>query len=277
IEENGKQLLLFHNNDSSNSNTSMTPNVLPLDYLTQQNLFNDIKEEINVSKAILHAEAELAESTDQLSDEEINDDWLYKWRNYAGEVSSDEVQSLWGKLLAGEVKKPGSFSLRTLDFLRSLSHEEALKIEKLAKFVFNGAVFRDKDFLDKEGASYGFLLEMQEIGLLSGVETIGMTMSWGSSEGEKFSRALVSHQRLLLVTHNDPAKTITLPAYSLTFIGKQIMSLIKTDHNENYLKIVCYKLIKDGFDVRIADVKNILPDGQILYENGIPVKLPEIA
>ena len=47
-------------------------------------------------------------------------------------MSSEELQTLWGRVLAGEIKSPGTFSLRTLEFLKNTSHEEALKIAKLA-------------------------------------------------------------------------------------------------------------------------------------------------
>ena len=38
-------------------------------------------------------------------------------------MSSEELQTLWGRTLAGEIKSPGSYSLRTLDFLKNLSHK----------------------------------------------------------------------------------------------------------------------------------------------------------
>ena len=44
--------------------------------------------------------------------EEISDDWLNQFREYACQKSSEEAQDLFSKVLAGEIRKPGSFSLQ---------------------------------------------------------------------------------------------------------------------------------------------------------------------
>jgi hypothetical protein len=41
------------------------------------------------------------------------------------------MQLLWGKLLAGEVARPGNFSLRTLNVLQNLTRSEALAFEAI--------------------------------------------------------------------------------------------------------------------------------------------------
>ena len=35
-----------------------------------------------------------------------------------GNVSNEELQKLWGKVLAGEMQQPGSCSLRTMEVIR---------------------------------------------------------------------------------------------------------------------------------------------------------------
>jgi hypothetical protein len=40
-------------------------------------------------------------------------------------VSDSEMQSLWGKLLAGEANSPGSFARRTVDSVSSLEKTDA--------------------------------------------------------------------------------------------------------------------------------------------------------
>ncbi|EHP41357.1 membrane-fusion protein, partial [Cupriavidus basilensis OR16] len=82
--------------------------------VTHARTANAIREEVNVAKALLHAEATLSRDDSPVPAESINDDWMYRWRDSAASVSSEQMQSLWGSVLAGEVKSPGSFSLRTL-------------------------------------------------------------------------------------------------------------------------------------------------------------------
>ena len=54
-----------------------------------------IREEINSTKAVLHAEDVLASDTQTPPDREVDEDWLYRWREHAGRVSTDELQQLW--------------------------------------------------------------------------------------------------------------------------------------------------------------------------------------
>lgn len=54
------------------------------------------------------------------SDEEIDEDWLEMFSRAAETKSNDEVQMIFSKILAGEMRKPGQFSLRTLLALTTL-------------------------------------------------------------------------------------------------------------------------------------------------------------
>jgi hypothetical protein len=62
---------------------------------------------------------------DTVDDKPVDEDWIAEFFEHCKNVGSEEMQILWGRLLAGEVAEPGSFSKRTLDFVKSLSTEEA--------------------------------------------------------------------------------------------------------------------------------------------------------
>ena len=44
----------------------------------------------------------------------INDDWLNTFETEARQISTEEMQAYFGKVLAGEITKPGSYSRRTV-------------------------------------------------------------------------------------------------------------------------------------------------------------------
>jgi hypothetical protein len=52
-------------------------------------------------------------------------DWVARFFGVVQDVSAEEMQALWGKILAGEIRHPGRLSLRTLDILRNLTTAEA--------------------------------------------------------------------------------------------------------------------------------------------------------
>ena len=88
-------------------------------YLTATVEADSMRREINTSNALLHAEAALADDPGEPPPNKPEEDWLFRWRDHAGSVSSDQLQAIWRRVLAGEIKTPGSYSLRTLDFLRN--------------------------------------------------------------------------------------------------------------------------------------------------------------
>ena len=212
-----------------------------------------IRREISISKAVIHAEEELAQNPQEPSATKVSDDWLLRWRDCAAGVSSDELQSLWGKVLAGEVKNPGRYSLRILEFLRNLSQDEAKAIEKISPFVVNDVIFRgDKALLVSEGVSFALLLSLQELNIVSGVEALGLEISWPSLLQDRFQQVLVSYGRLLLVTHADATRTLKIQIYQLTGLGRQILRLGTFQANDAYLRALGATIKGQGFDVQIG-------------------------
>lgn len=57
---------------------------------------------------------------------DVSDDWLNEFREKACNKSSEEAQELFSKVLAGEVRKPGSFSLKALTTLADMDQHVAM-------------------------------------------------------------------------------------------------------------------------------------------------------
>ena len=235
-----------------------TTSQIPLPSVEQraaQTVLSDtIRREANVTRALLHAEQVLETEVQSSSEETVDDDWLFRWRNSASQVSSEELQNLWGRVLAGEVKSPGSYSLRTLDFLKNISQQEAEAIAKLSQFVIGGnVIYRGaNEDLNEFGVTFDFLLSMQNLGVISGVEALGMTTTWKSGDPSKFIHSLTSNSMVLIVSADDPNHTISAPTYKLTAIGTQVMSLGTFDANAEYLKKVAAHFKTQGTSVKLA-------------------------
>ena len=67
----------------------------------------------------------------EVSDHEPNHDWTARFFNNIQDVSSEEMQLFWAKVLAGEVQRPGSTSIQTLSILKNLDQATARLFEKL--------------------------------------------------------------------------------------------------------------------------------------------------
>ena len=88
----------------------------------------------NKLKIVEHAIEHLSEGNShkesQSTNEEIDDDWLNYFEQYAEKASSERMQDLWARVLAGEIRKPTSFSLTTLRFLSELDKKIASLFEQ---------------------------------------------------------------------------------------------------------------------------------------------------
>lgn len=213
-----------------------------------------VKREINVAKAIMHAETELSSGVDEPVDENIDGDWIFAWREYAGRISSEELQALWGKVLAGEVKKPGTFSMRTLEFLKCLTKGEAEVIEKIARFVVGNAIAKElADFYKTKDVIFKDFLLVQNLGLIAGVESLGLQMQYSSRVSDRYVNYLFAGTKVVIIEDPDAAKMINIPAYSVTPLGLEVFRLSGVGVDAEYVEELAKLVVKQAATVKIAD------------------------
>lgn len=115
-----------------------------------------------------------SELPSEVSREPVDLDWTTQFMDHAQDVNDDEMQVLWGRILAGEVASPGSYSKRTIGCLRTLDKWEAqaftafcscaVQNENGWRFVFHGDPY--DEFLRTEFDDAGMESHFAAIGLL---------------------------------------------------------------------------------------------------------------
>jgi hypothetical protein len=211
------------------------------------------RKEINLARSVLDAEASVERDADTAPEGWITDDWLYRWRDYASDTSSEQLQALWGRLLAGELKAPGSFSLRTLDFVRSLTSAEATDIARTLDFAVENVIYRSDPHLEAAGLKFDFMLRMEQLGILTGVGG-QLTTTFKTAKHSSFSRFLVSHGRALFARSDDPRGEIEIPSFPLSALGVELLRLGHFQANEPYLRALGLHVARCGFSVVIGDL-----------------------
>lgn len=257
---------------AEHSATGVETQHLVLQTVTESTIADAVRREVNVAKAIIFAEEDLQQDQSSTSSNEstearqsIDPDWLYRWRDAASEVSAEELQHLWGRVLAGEVRAPGAFSLRTLEFLRNVSRSEAEAIELLSHYSLGECIYRaDQKVLDAQGLSLQFLLAMQDLGIISGVGGLGLTLTLGTIRPDLFQRAFIIGHRVLIVTHSDANRTLELPVFAVTRLGQEVFSLVPRKPPEGYLRALGEMAIGKGFEAQIASGYDV-PGGRFQF------------
>lgn len=107
------------------------------------------------------------------SQEGLKEDWLNVFERYAEDASSERMQALWGRVLAGEVRKPGQYSLRTLRFLSEFSQEDAVTFSKFCEAVFGDVA--PQNLIDSElNGNIRPLIDLESSGLIRR-DSVGLT------------------------------------------------------------------------------------------------------
>ena len=83
-------------------------------------------------------ECALTHIKDDAKPEEVEEDWITKFFQYARDVSNAEMREMWARVLAGEMNKPGSFSRRVLNILSLIDKKQAEAFNAVCRFRIQG-------------------------------------------------------------------------------------------------------------------------------------------
>ena len=97
--------------------------------IEQRLSFQETKRQENIESIVHKAAASLPAG--EIPDHEPDHDWTARFFNEAQDVSSEDMQTLWAKVLAGQVERPGGTSIRTLGILKDLDRSSAVLFQKL--------------------------------------------------------------------------------------------------------------------------------------------------
>lgn len=102
---------------------------------------------LNNTQSVIAKAKENFITGEQVSNEPVNKDWINRFFSIVEDISDETLHQLWGHILAGEVKQPNSYSLRTLELLRNLTKEEAELFVRLASFYIEKNFICTEEFV----------------------------------------------------------------------------------------------------------------------------------
>ncbi|UFZ07375.1 DUF2806 domain-containing protein [Bradyrhizobium ontarionense] len=155
------------------------------------------------------------------------DDWLNVFARHAQEASSDRLQDIWARVLAGQIRKPQCFSLQTLRFISELDMHIAAMFEKWSNWVISSDYIA---FPAKGGADFTELLQLEDFGLITGATgQLSKTFEAQSPTlpEEKPLWGFEFRDHICLVRFTSPTP-VSLPSVLLTRVGRELYSISKT-------------------------------------------------
>ncbi len=190
---------------------------------------------------------------DAVSDDMPDQEWLMNFFDSCQNVSRSSMQSIWAKILAGEVSTPGAFSMRTLSILKTLQKNEAELFSKLAQYVWKyGSSWvvvspreDDEDGIRKMGID---ALEFRDFVTL---QTCGLTEIniWDGYDITSRSFSLEYFDEKYELTLPETSKRLSLSNVNLTAVGCELFEIIYRSKNDRYKHEVIEAWSREGIVV----------------------------
>lgn len=103
--------------------------------------FQEEKRQSNIASVVEMTASEL--NGKEVQNHELDHDWAARFFEGVQDVSSEQLQQIWSKILAGEVETPGQTSLNTLAILRNMRKYDAELFSRVAKFTIRDFILND--------------------------------------------------------------------------------------------------------------------------------------
>ena len=230
--------------------------------ITQRIEFQERKRMANIKSVIGKAANMLTDK--KVTDYEPDPDWTARFFNCIQDISSEDMQKIWAKILAGEVERPGKTSLRTMDILRNMTKRNAELFESLSGFVIeNDFIFYEKDYIQSYSAikKYDNILHLEDCGLVS-ARSLLQQNNW---KNEK--KAIYGYQDgyLFITGDSNAEEVLSIPILALTTAGKELSQVVKGVTQMEYLQDFSRFLQSKNCQLFYLEVVAVLPDGQCKY------------
>lgn len=228
--------------------------VLTLDKIQERIIHKETKRQLNIDN-ISQIAAEQLSHEEHVSEEPVEEDWATRFFNIAEDISDEEMQGLWGKILAGEVKQPKSFSLRTLELLKNLSRKEAEVFNKISNFVIvshnSPFVFQgeEDEILNKYDINFNDRLLLVEMGLFQ--SDMGITRGLKQTPEDSITY-FEAGKYLIKVEKKANTPENRLEIFRFTKIGEELLKLVNPIINDSYFKDFCKRLEKFGLTIEYS-------------------------
>lgn len=235
-------------------------------------------------KVLSNAALEIASETnkkDSIPDEattvdeqDIDDDWLGIFADASNGYSSDYMTRVFGKILAGEILRPGYFSVRTLRVVSQLDVRIAEIFIKLASLTigFRGnsgeygdaripSLWRQVDdeyFLKEFGITYWELTLLEEYGLISNLSLTKApyTECIYRGGGQKYLGLWYAGRRAALLDLNNTYNNthqLFISGLMLGSAGRELMPIVQLEENKEFTRIMTQHLSNMGIGIEFID------------------------
>ncbi len=215
----------------------------------------EVKKQLNMERVLDRALPYLAQDA---TPQRIEDDWLSNLFQHARYTSDEEMQDAWGRILAGEANKPGSYTKRTVNLMAELERSDALKFSKLVSYCWNldgqiPIVFDLKnEVYTKNGIDFDTLNHLSSLGLVT-FEPLAGYVKHQEGTGSTYESEYQGTRYALKVTDGADNR-IQVGLVLLTQQGHELAGICSKERIEGFEEYIINKFKADGLLVTKSEI-----------------------
>lgn len=216
--------------------------------------FRKIRQQINLEQITMMA---LENGVEEIASEEnVSEEWLSRFSDFAQNVSEDSVQAVWAKLLAGEIKNPGSYSVSTMRIIAESNPKIAQLFQEISKNRLDGinCIIKPKELRGLELLQY---MQLEECGLLVNVNGF-LNFPMSPTDGR------ISYIYGNYLLNCEQSSNVEIQIIKISEAGQQICRLMDPPDQLSVASAIASQLVGTATNISIIelDPQTRLPTGK---------------
>jgi uncharacterized repeat protein (TIGR03899 family) len=263
---------------SSSSDMQKSVSLALEERISQRTSYQENKKQLNLEN-ITSLAAEQLTKEETVTDEPLDEDWITRFFRIAEDISNEDMQALWAKILAGEIKKPKSFSVRTLEIIKNISQREAEVFKQVANFAITenmksyflftgGAVSIYNNKAINFNHPFNDISTLKEIGLLQSIDLISLSYNKPTAKSRKY---FLLGKKIILWEQDENKNYMSFNVELFTTAGNELLQLIDKTAPREYINVFENALEDPNYDMIEADFVEY-KDNILHFDNEIVIK-----
>lgn len=218
---------------------------------------HELHKQQNMDAIAKKAKSELPPNTDINQFRIPDNDWTTYFIKHCDSVSDKEMQSLWAKILAGEVSKNRSFSRKTISIVSQMDTADAQLFTDFCQFVWferskeeeapYPLIYDDTNSLyTNKGVDFSALKHLDAMGLISYAQPNYAVWYSRNRAGWNYHKSVVNLENITLDSKRQKY-FLSSGTASLTQAGEQLLAISKPQRNEEFFQYVLKKWETKGY------------------------------
>ena len=199
-------------------------------------------------------------------------DWYMRFYDIVGNISDEEMQAIWARILAGEIHRKGTYSLQLLDILKNFIQKQAELFNRVCSHCFisgdNVYIPNDNEYLQFANITYQDILDLDALGLINSSGTTSLSVKVQPDRPALFGNDMLR----MVIEYNgqgNATQEFSFLQFPFTSAGRELITLIgKHGSEKDFLYFVKLLIKKNpiGASFVITPKRVVVKDNSIWLE-----------